>query len=157
MRLFTVFPGCVGQLGCFYVFKPGVGDIGMSPPVSSQLSVIITWYVSDGGGRGSSSSSTAGAGAVQIQTTGIVTGINHVLRRRGRGIFAAVCCNIFLRHDSLRLLILREELGGRGGWGEVVEGGEGHSVVGELLGLLDPGPGLQHGLGLEPVAGVEVD
>ena len=132
----------------------------MPPFVPSQLCVIITWYVSDGGGggRGSRSSSSSTAGAVQIQTTGIVTGINHVLRHRGhRDIFAAVYCNIFLRHNSLRLLILREELGGRGGWGEVVEGGEGHRVLGELLGLLDPGPGLQHGLGLEPVAGVEVD
>ena len=37
-----------------------------------------------------------------------------------------------------------------------MEGGEG-SELGELLRLLDPGPGLEHGVGFEPVAWVEVD
>ena len=37
-----------------------------------------------------------------------------------------------------------------------MEGGERRELV-ELLGLGDRGPGLKHGLGLEPVAGVEVD
>ena len=131
----------------------------MSP---SCLSVIITWYVSDGGrgGRGRSSR-TAGAGAVQIQTTGLFTGINHFLRHSRSQSFAVCRCISLQCHNSHSLRLLREiaricELRGRGGGGEVMKGGE-WSELGELLGLLDPGPGLEHGVGLEPVARVEVD
>ena len=123
------------------------------PPRLNSMLDIVTWYVSDGGGGGCSGHSIAGA--VRIQTTGVVTGINHFLRHRSRSCFAADC-GVCLLRLHLRVLGEGAELGGDGGGGEVVEGGEGRELL-ELLRLLDRGPGLQHHLGLEPVAGVEVD